>query len=85
MKTPDVLAFSAETYETNSLGDDTLAADEQDVLASDCKAALVMAALRGDGLAHTACQVSMKTYFDYPEPVDHKKAMAPPEAEEWAK
>ena len=62
MKKPDILAFSAKTYQENGSGDDTLAADnEQDVLVSDFKAAVVMAALRGDALAHTVCQVSMKT------------------------
>ena len=83
MKKPDILAFSAKTYETNGSGDDTLAADDElDALASDCKAALVMAVLRGDALVNTARQVSMKSPFDYPEPVDHIEAMASADAEE---
>ena len=54
MKKPDVLALYATTYKENGSRDDTFAADdEQDVLASDCKTALVMAALRGDALADT--------------------------------
>ena len=54
-------------------------------MVSDCKAALVMAALRGDALVHTVCQVRMQNISDYPKPLDHKETMTSPDAEEWAK
>ena len=36
-------------------------------------------------MAHMVCLVGVKSISDYPKPVDHKEAMASPDADEWAK
>ena len=86
-KKPEALAFTTEINGMNGSTEDAPVSDEdeQDGIDSESQYALLTAAIGGDALAHMACAAGMKNVFDYPEPQDHKEAMATPDAEEWAK